>query len=94
MLPVLFTTSVKLTLVFGEPKVGLAVLVMVILGSDAFTIAVSLFVTLLPDSGLPSTFTRLVKVLVPEIGPLILALIHNSLLASGSIEPISDQFIC
>ena len=90
-LPLLVTSSVKVTLVLGEPKVGLAVLVTKIFDSCAYTLALELFVTLVPVTGLPFTSTRLVKVWFPTMELSMRALTHNSLCALMAREPISDQ---
>src|SRR5664280_3833581 len=90
-LPLLVTSSVKVTLVLGEPKVGLAVLVTNILASWAWTSAVALEVTFRPFAGLPATPTLLVRILVPVTGPSIWATISNDLSAPGDMGPMSDQ---
>src|SRR5664279_2791354 len=90
-LPVFLTTSVKVTLVPGEPAVGLAVLVTNILASWAWTSAEELEVTFWPFVGLPETSTLLVRVLVPVMEMSILATICNDLSPPGNMGPMSDQ---
>src|SRR5664280_2607994 len=90
-LPVFLTTSVKVTLVLGEPKVGSAVLATEILASWAWTSAEALEVTFWPCSGLPATPTLLVKVWLPVTGPSIWATICNDFLPPGDMGPMSDQ---
>src|SRR5512141_321655 len=90
-LPVFLTSSVKVTLVLGEPTAGFAVLVTEILASWAWTSAEALDVTFWPFSGLPDTSTLLVRLRVPVMGPSIWATICSDLFAPDDRGPISDQ---
>src|SRR5512141_2862701 len=90
-LPVFLTSSVKVTLVLGEPTAGFAVLVTEILASWVWTSAEELEVTFWPFSGLPDTATLLVRLRVPVTGPSIWATICNDLFAPDKMGPMSDQ---
>ena len=89
--PVLVTFKSNVTAVPIEPNAGSAALSTVIFASLAWISALSLAVTFWPCSGLAETSTWLVRVLVPDIGPSILATISRVFFSPGSRDPISDQ---
>src|SRR5512141_66284 len=90
-LPLFLTSRVKVTLVPGEPEVGLAVLVTDIFDSRASTSAESSSVTLLPLKGLPETSTWLVRVWVPLMELSMSATICTDLFSPDNRGPMLDQ---
>ena len=85
------TSRSNLTLLPGEPKAGSAALSTVIFASLVRTLAMELAVTLSPCSGWPVTSTRLVRLVLPVIGPSMLARIWSCLLSPWAMAPMSGQ---